>query len=347
MVRHFIFGACFALSLFGTAQACGFHNYAPRPSMVEQLLSSDHILLARQSETNPFRYTPIKALKGPIDGVELPQLVDSVTRRKLAVSESDSVLFFLDPETGNWKRLAYVDSAMHPIVDEIMQNHSSWRLGGDFERFQLFADMIDHPNRQVRNLALRELDQADYSVLRELSFSLNVKGITSDIGPVQERELEPIRVLLLGLSTQETAQSFVKQGLNQNRRATGPVFGAYATAFVEAGKKDAVTNLVETYLDDPSLSMTNRELLIEALALHRLSGDLSLGMEILSALEHALAQNPELAPAAARQFGARHDWALRHVLSGALHSGVQLSEADVRDVTDYLAIAGQSIDPLQ
>ena len=46
------------------ALACGFHNYAPQPTMVDRLLASKHIVLARPAPDNRFRFEPFQTLAG-------------------------------------------------------------------------------------------------------------------------------------------------------------------------------------------------------------------------------------------------------------------------------------------
>ncbi|MEQ9694375.1 hypothetical protein [Shimia sp. SDUM112013] len=347
MIKAIALASGLALSTFGVAWACGFHNYAPKPGIVDQMLSAERIVLARADTANPFRYAVTQVLHGPAGDAGIPFLVDSTTRQKLSRMASDAVLFVTDPETGDWKRIAYVDSAMAPVLESILTRLPAWRYGGDLERFQMFADLVRHPDRQVRTLALRELDQADYAVLSQLSLSLDVPTMAARLGQTTERDLTPIRILLLGFSEDPLAQEIVQTGMEANLAFAGLSLGPFATAYVEAFGVDAVGLFTGSLLAAPNVPMANKESLIEALAIHRQSGDLALGHQIITAVEDVLDAHPELAPLVARQFGARHEWAFRHALAKALHAGTGFGEQDRLDVADYLAFAGLGGDPLQ
>ncbi|MEM6932789.1 MAG: hypothetical protein AAF526_04300, partial [Pseudomonadota bacterium] len=77
----------------GVALACAFHGYAPAPSVVDRLLESRHIVLARADPADAFAYQPVAAIRGTLADVEIPYLVDSVTRERLSGDGESSVLF--------------------------------------------------------------------------------------------------------------------------------------------------------------------------------------------------------------------------------------------------------------
>lgn len=46
------------------ARACGFHGYLPERTVIDRMLDSDHIVLARADPANPFRYVAVDAIRG-------------------------------------------------------------------------------------------------------------------------------------------------------------------------------------------------------------------------------------------------------------------------------------------
>lgn len=64
-----------------------------------------------------------------------------------------------------------MDEDYRPLIDEVASKLDAWELGGDLDRLQTFADLQVHPNRALRDLALRELDKAPYPVLTSLEMT--------------------------------------------------------------------------------------------------------------------------------------------------------------------------------
>ncbi|MES0824818.1 hypothetical protein [Ruegeria sp. SCP11] len=60
---------------------------------------------------------------------------------------------------------------------------------------------------------------------------------------------------------------------------------------------------------------------------------------ITDAIGDVLHQSPQLAPAVARQFGARRVWSQRDSLSGLVRAGLLVSPLDVLAVSQYIAMA--------
>ncbi|MGB0440903.1 MAG: hypothetical protein ACPGFC_12505, partial [Paracoccaceae bacterium] len=60
-----------------TALACAFHSYVPEETVVDKMLGSDHIVLARPDPHNPTRFKAVDAL---LDCVDIEQMmIDSMT----------------------------------------------------------------------------------------------------------------------------------------------------------------------------------------------------------------------------------------------------------------------------
>jgi len=321
---------------------CGFHNYAPQPTLVDRLLGSDDIVLARPAPDNPFRYKAFEALEGSLGSSELPFLVDSSTRRRLALDPDAAVLFARDGSYGPWLRLAYVDAPMAPVLRTVMARLPSWAIGDDADRFGYFSTLLGHPDDRIHKLALRELDQADYSILRNLDLSIEPRRLQAGLNLPNEAEFKAIRILLLGLSDDIKLREQLENGIQYSVRSEGVHLGAYATALIELVGTDAITNLAANYLTNQGYSLLARELLIEAIALHGGTEDRDLEASILQAINSTLWIDPGLAGAAARQFGARGNWLLKDVMQALPEEGTVLDMADNQDVAQYLALARET-----
>ena len=321
------------------ASACGFHNYAPQPTLVDRLAGSEEIVLARSAPDNPFRFQAIEALEGSLASPDLPFLVDSVTLRRFALNADSAVLFARDGSYGPWQRLAYVDAALDPVLRTILERLPSWEYGEVMDRFHYFATLVGHPDDRIHKLALRELDQADYSILRNLDLTIKPDRLQEGLNQPNETEFTIMRVLLLGLSEDIKLRDRLEKGVQENVASEGDYLGAYATALIELVGPDAVAELAANYLTNQNLSLLTRELLIEAIAMHSGSENPDLKSSTLKAINSALWVDPRLAGAAARQFGARGNWSLKNALQAVLDEGAVVDMADKQDVAQYIEFA--------
>ena len=333
-----------AMSVFGAsgALACAFHGYNPQITFVERLLGSDHIVLARPSAGAPFRYGDVEVLEGRQDFIDIPFLVDSVARRRLAANPDDRILFARDGAYGPWQRIAYVNDAMKEVVDVVMRELPEWELGADEERFAYFASLLKHPDKEVHAVALRELDMADYGLLRALTLDVDAGRLISRLGLQSEADLRPIRVLLPGLSGDRMDQGFFEDGLAQSSGATSGMLGAFAMAMIEHGGAPAVQKVIDDHLMGRELSPDSREALMQVLAIHGATGDEGMRTTIKASLAKALRQDPSLVGMAARQLGARWDWSQSALISELMRSGAIKSPLDMLVATQYVALAQEN-----
>ena len=338
-----------ALSVFGAsgALACAFHGYNPQVTFVERLLGSDHIVLARPSAENPFRYEEVEVLEGTEGYIDIPHLVDSAARRRLATNPGDGVLFARDGAYGPWQRIAYVNDAMKEVLQVVMRELPDWEIGADEERFAYFASLLTHPDKEVHAVALRELDMADYGLLRALTLDVDPNRLTARLGLQSEMDLRPIRVLLLGLSGDRVEQSFFEMGLAKSSDYTSGMLGAFAMAMIEHGGAPAVQQVIDDHLMGRELSPDSREALVQVLAIHGSIGDEGLRDTIRTSMAKALRQDPSLVGMAARQLGARWDWSQSALISELMRSGAIKSPLDMLVATQYVALAQENEELVQ
>ena len=341
MFRNALASLFVGLTAATAASPCGFHNYAPQPTLIDQLLGSDDIVLARPAPNNPFRFEAFEALEGNLASSEIPFLVDSTTRRRLALDANASVLFARDGAYGPWQRLAFVDAAMAPVLETVMTRLPAWELGERVERFSYFATLVGHPDDRIHKLALRELDQADYSILRDLQIDIDPSRLLVRINDPYEFEFKAIRILLLGLSGKGQLRDRLEKGLEGSLMTESLYLGAFATAFMELVGPEAVTIIASKHLINRDLPPLTRELLVEAIALHGQTGDAAMETAITEAIESALWVDPGLAGTVARRFGARSDWSFQPALRALIEDGTVHLAADKQDITQYLTVSHQ------
>lgn len=311
--------------------------------MVDRLLASQHIVLARPDTKNPFRFEAVSALEGPLTAVELPHLVDSNTRRRFQANPDARVLFAREGADGRWHRVIYVDEAMQEVLSFVMPRLRDWENGDDIERSRYFGTLVESTDSRVRRLALRELDQVNYAMLRSLDLDPEPDFLAERLNILNEADLAPIRILLLGFANAPNVGSLLRNGVDRNKMSgTNPRLGAYATAWVEYAGSDAIDALTSNYLSNKNLPIDSREMIVEALAIHAEARDNVFDDEVSLALASALQIDPRLAPAVARQFGSRWQWSMRDALSSTLRANKLTAITDILVVSQYLASAEQA-----
>ncbi|MDV7145160.1 hypothetical protein R3X27_20960 [Tropicimonas sp. TH_r6] len=329
-----------ALGLAGPANACAFHTYLPERTVIDRLLETENVVLARAAEANPFRFEAVEALEGTLEQADLPTLVDSSTRRRLAANPEDTVLFARDGGGyGPFVRLAYLDSAYRAVIDSVMAQKEDWITGNDMARFQFFADLLDHPSPTIRALALRELDLAPYAMLRALDLVPDSEAILRDMWRVDQIGYQPIRILLLGRSTDPAAHEEVREGLDRALRGGSVInLGPYATAMVEQKGLAGAGRLAER-LSDGSLDDTELEVIVEALAIHAGTGDEAMRAHVIDLLTDFVMSHPDTADMVARQFQIRYDFGMADALLALLEEGTIRSARVLLPVSAYVATA--------
>ncbi|MDA5556441.1 hypothetical protein [Shimia sp. MMG029] len=280
MVRYLVVITFIAAMAAAPVLSCAFHGYTPIPTMVERLMSSSSIVLARSHAETPFRFTDVRALRGAAGEAVIPHMVDSKTRAFFEKSPEARVLFAKDSQTGAWVRLVNVDQDMHRVLRQILAHLVEWKEGDTAGRAEFFAALLDEEDPELHNLALGELDLLDYSTFRKLGLQVDTKRILSRIHVVGEANLKPVRVLLLGLSEEVGLRAFFQEGVRANARSDGPMLGAYAIALMEYEGRAAVDWLVRTLLTNQEVSAQALSVLVGTMALHHGAGSEEVGAAI-------------------------------------------------------------------
>lgn len=122
-------------------------------------------------------------------------------------------------------------------------------------------------------------------------------------------DVTPIRILLAGLSEDQSFAPILSAGLDDAIRNDVAYLGAYATALIELNGTFAVEQLLTRYIASDRLSPDTREKLLSALAVQHKAGDRDTRRSIVRGVAALVRQRPELSDPVARQFGIRSNWA--------------------------------------
>lgn len=338
--RTFLAGLlCLWFSAFsGPAQACSFHNYKPEKTLIDRFLTSQTVALARPAPEDPFRYEVTRIYRGKAVEEEIPVLVDSSTRRRLAQNPKDGVLF-VHTASGGWQAVAAVDADRRQLLETLLENAADWRADPYHpERFSVLANYQDHGNPGLRRLALQEIDRVPYAMLRTMEVRLSEEDLVGSLTSWADYPYRPINLLLLGLKDSETAAAFVNRQVTLMRDwDTADSLGAAATALIELEGERGVEKLAQFYLADPEQPLAKLESVVEALAIHSSLGVADLQGTIKQALAGFVARRPSGAAMIARQFSTRQDWSIGPYLEAVLRKPGELTPDSKLLVAAYVA----------
>lgn len=342
---RFGLASALAASLFTTSSmACSFHVAFGAETTVDKLLGASDILLARPTPDNPFVFEQTQVIEGLATAVEIPDLVDTATRRRLAQHPNDQVLFVREVAYAPWRRIAYVGQDFAPVLDVILAHRKDWQNGVLDTRYETFAALLNHPNGTIRRLAYRELDKADYPNLKALPLDIQVSLVLDNMDSLAEMDTVPIRILLLGFSKNDEIPAFLEQRFDAALEINSTKTGAYATALIEQQGPVRAQTLIRHHLTDTDLSTTNRDAILEALALHHASGTPDMRQVIDSELRSAMVENPDLAAPIAARLGSHNIWSQKDTFTDLMQKRQIGSIRDLMTVSQYIALAQKSMD---
>ena len=305
-MRRKIFGwlLCGALSLGNSspALACAFHGYTPNPTLVDLLMMTEQVVIADIDPSHPNRYRLLEVLMGP-HVPDIPITVSASVTGIISKNPSARVLLARDGAYGPWLMLTVLDTRLHHVLSQVIKRQSALINGGNEERLALFVSLLNDPSPDVHRLALQELDRAPYSALQKRPIP-NIVGLKQDLETGDEG-LMPIRVLLAGLTKDQSFKPFMMEELAMAVEGNVSYMGAYATALIELGGADAVQYLINAYLTDKAQPLDRRIKILQALSLQHKNADRKTRREIARGVAHELHQSPELKEPAARFFGFR------------------------------------------
>ena len=318
------FNACAAAAILigsltpSLAIACAFHGYEPQPTLVERMISAVHVVLARPSEENAFRYEVTDTLQSTGTSVVLPMLVDSSTRRILRLQPNAQVLFARDAETEVWHRLITVDASFAPILTTIQDRLPEWEQDPEM-RANYFASHLNHSDNRIRTLALRELDLAEYGTLKALNLEVDAKALQSQLDTITEMDLRAIRILLMGQAPATPELStFMRFRVTQGQAHESEMLGAYALSLIELEGVGGIHWLDANLITSPQNTYNTRSALVQALAMHFETGDEKLRRTILDILSARVLFDPDLAYVVSLQFSAI-----------AANAGLEIPDSDI------------------
>jgi hypothetical protein len=222
---------------------------------------------------------------------------------------------------------------------------ATWDQGSDASRLSIFENLQDHPEPELRELALLEIDKAPYDQLRRMDIRIPVDSLLGELWTPQGYPYQPIRVLLLGLSGDDAARREMREFVERvDDWDWAENLGAFATALIELDGAAGIALLDDRMLSDLGQPLDKLEQIIEALAIHSGVGSDEIRSEISTVLDRLVRSRPEAAPLVARQFGNRQDWTMAGNLGHLVAERKFTTASDLMTVAIYLAQAKAALD---
>ena len=327
----------------GAAFACAFHTYKPEKTPIDRVLETSHLVTARADPQNKFAYRAVETLRGGGHPFKSSQLIDTQTRKRLARHPGDAMLFAFDDTDRQWRSVAYLTPEYRRVIDKVLAGMDAWGSGYSEPRLRIAEALQNHPEAELRDLAIRELDKAPYDLLRKVDLKLSTDRLLADLWNPRDYPYQSIRILLLGLSGTAAARSEVHEFIDRvSDWDWANNLGAYSTALVELDGAEGVILLERELLSNPDQPLDNLEQVVEALAIQNGVAPDEVRGTVASVLDRLVRTRPESAVLIARQFGSRNDFSQDGALKDALRSKSLKTPAEIIAVTTYLALAEQA-----
>jgi hypothetical protein len=324
--------------------ACSFHTSLSGNTLSNHIAGSVELVAMRPSTQNPFRFVPTEQFKGISSDSRPPHLVDSTTRRRLEQNLDHAVLFARGPD-GQWTRLMFLDEDNRRIAEEILANAGSWATpsGASGKRDYFFAKLLRHPSRDIKYMALRELDAMSYEVLRGGTYPVTVEDLLSGIMDLQNMAFAPIKILLIGMVGGEDAERAIFQQLHDLALSgSAHNLGAWITAAIETADPRGIDKLEREFLDsDRSLARPQLIEIVRAMSVQSNSGRSDLRTALDAAVRRLVGRYPEAAPMVAQAFGTASDWSQVGLVRDLIANDAFPKRSDLMAAVAYVSQSGQ------
>lgn len=289
------------LASYGVAQACQICVPYPKESAADHLLAARTVVLARENPDKPFSYVATKVLKGK-GSSEIDLFLDSSTRRMLAAYPERSVALveLLDGDTSEWKRIGTADAEIEVLMRKILASGSAWE-GNPRSRVDFFAKLLGHKNLQLRTLAHLEVGRAPYAQIRQLGDVLPREEIRAFLKNYRYAEWHPLYILLLAQNPEaDDLATIAKSFRSAARFSTTDRLAAWATAWIEIGGEEALTEIDRSFFQKAGRSDEELREVVLALSIHGTNGHTKLRDRIVASYEELLVNYPALTPQVAK-----------------------------------------------
>lgn len=329
-------GAVAVCALFAAspAMACLACIAMPTDSLADKAMEAEVVALLRPAPDDPFRYVPLRLLKGDAVSAPVPFLVSRGRSAELAADPDASIVATWSAVSG-W--------AIHDLGTPALATTLSDLLARDLTtpeaRRDAFGPLVDHPDPAIARMAMVELATLPYPVLRSVDVRIDRRQVAHMVADPLWSEWAPVAIILLGLSDDPADRAFVQRAttlIAQSGRTAH--LAAWTTALIEAEDMPGIDRVVSTYIADPARSDVERQAVILALASHAARHD-EIGEALRETLAGLAGDHPALAAVLARTMTERQDWSLAADAVRWRDNAATMAPADAFVLTAYILAA--------
>lgn len=285
-------------ALGSAANACQICLPLPTESLADRILASEHLVLAREHPERPYTLEAIRTLKGsPADASPIDLLLDSSTRRLLALDPDRSVLCGWSPEQREWQRLVLFEEPEASVVREIIVRTGAWRKS-PAERVRYFAGLLGHESTALSDLAHIEVSRAPYTQLLKFADRIPREELHARLGNLRRMEWHALYILFLAQSEDPRDHEFIRGELEDAARYGLSIqTAAWATALIEIDGMAGLQRVRKLYLEKPDRTRKEISAIHAALRVHGDEGKPELRDPIIALYGELLKTHPFIAAA--------------------------------------------------
>jgi hypothetical protein len=322
------------LGLAGAVHACMVCIPYPEQTAADWLIDSATVILARQHPEKPFSYAPVEVLKGQADGAEIDLLVDSATRRILAVHPAHAVVLVQKRAGEGGRNLGLADADGAGLVRRILAVNSPWPplASDDQDRPTFFAPLLGHANPWIRELAYLEVGRASYGEIKRLSAMVSREEMRALLRNARSLAWHALAILMLAHTGHAQDRAYIAETFHTHQRlGITTHLAAWATAAIELEEGAAIAVIEERYFRHNTRTTEELVEVMKALSVHGSDGHTHLRDRIAASYGVLLDVHPALASYVAKDLLAWQRWDFTAVLSKML-----AAQADVDPLGAYM-----------
>jgi hypothetical protein len=327
-------GIGLAAAIPGVVSACLACIAMPSESLADKAAAAEVVALLRPDPDDPFRYVPVRLLKGDPVMSPVPFLVSRARAVELAADPGASVVATWTAAAG-W--------AIHDMGTVALADTLSALLARDLStpeaRRDAFGPLVSHADPAISRMAMVELATLPYPVLRGIDVRMDRQKVAHMVADPLWTEWAPVAIILLGLSDDPADRAFVQRATTLMAQSGRTVhLAAWTTALIEGAGPAGIDQTIATYITSPTRTDVERQAAILALASHAARPDAT-GSALRETLAGLAGDHPGLAAALARTMTERQDWSLAADAVRWRDQAAATAPADAFLLTTYILAA--------
>lgn len=231
------------------AAACPICVPYPETTLADVLMESESIIMVRESDENPYVFTPVGSLKGTSLSDDFDGFLDSSSRRRLRQNPDDVAVLVRNTPEDPWGYRAYATPEIQEFLRAILEQSTQWTgPEGSARRVAFFTDRLTHTDDLIRKQAYLEVGRAPYSVIKTIAAAVPRHQILEFLANWRLIEWHSLFILMLGQSELSGDHDRIRSQLERYARfGITTNLSAWATAYIEINPGDGIGEIEALY----------------------------------------------------------------------------------------------------